>query len=323
MLTNGRSADNFFFIIFGIILAATMFIPFTKLPMIISNIWRMKASNQMVLSVFYVVTYMRHTPNLELAIDFAAEHLSPPLSLDFKKVIWDIETGKFDNVNQSLDFYLHTWRTWNQEFIESMHLIQSSLYESAESRRMDALDKSLNVILDETYEKMLHFTHDLKGPMTALHMLGIVLPILGLVILPLLTAFMPEVRWYHIFALYNLALPALVYYMGREILSTRPTGYGGVDISNVKKIHTENKVEFKIDSKQSVTVTPFFAATFITLVLLFIGFIPIMLHAINPNFDYVLSKQGIILEENLDRGTPVYARFLDYRPERIDGELTG
>ena len=72
------------------------------------------------------------------------------------------------------------------EFIESMHLIEASLYEASEGRRLDSLDKSLSVILEETYEKMLHYAHNLKGPLTALHMLGIILPILGLVILPLM-----------------------------------------------------------------------------------------------------------------------------------------
>jgi len=323
VLTGGKSGDNVFFIMFGIIMSAVLFIPLTKLPFIISNMWRMKASNQMVLSIFYVVTYMRHTPNLELAIDFAAEHLSPPLSLDFKKIIWDIETGKFDNVNQSLDYYLLTWRKWNPEFIESMHLIQSSLYESSETRRIDALDKSLTVILDETYEKMLHFTHDLKGPMTALHMLGIVLPILGLVILPLLTAFVPETKWYHLFALYNIALPVLVYYMGRQILSTRPTGYGGIDVESLKGKIDIDRVDLNFSSRSSVSLTPAIAATFVIVAFLFIGFLPLLIHGLNPNFDIYLSGQGITSPQDIDRDVPIYAKFLDYRAELISGEPSG
>src|SRR3989344_8712537 len=91
---------GFFFI--GLILI----LPFQKIPNMLANNWRMKASNQMVLSIFYIVTYMRHTSNLERAIDFAAEHLSPPLSLDLKKVLWDVETSKFESIKESLDYYL-------------------------------------------------------------------------------------------------------------------------------------------------------------------------------------------------------------------------
>jgi len=331
VLSGGAYEGGTFFGMFGIILAMILLIPMTKLPFIIANVWRMKASNQMVLSVFYVVTYMRHTPNLELAVDFAAEHLSPPLSLDFKKVIWDIETGRFDNVNESIDFYLSSWQKWNQEFIESMHLIQSSLYESSESRRMNALDKSLSVILDETYEKMLHFTHDLKTPITTLHMLGIVLPILGLVILPLLTAFVPEAKWYHLFALYNIALPCLVYYMGRDILSTRPTGYGGVDASNLNsEVDEENKItiRFSGNKNEGIKLTPMFAAGFVMFVLLFIGLSPLIIHGMNNSFDFVIADNGdnkyFARLDDVDSGDIVLVKFLDYREvKNKDGESTG
>jgi len=205
--------------------------PLGSLPEYIANSWRLKASNQMVLCIFYVVTYMRHTSNMENALEFAADHLAPPLSLDLKKVLWDVETEKYESVKESLETYLESWKKWNFEFIESFHLVESSLYEGSEDRRLNALDKSLDVILSETYEKMLHYAHNLQGPITMLHMLGIILPILGLVILPLVVSFMDGVRWYHIAALYNVLLPVSVYYLGKSILSRRPTGYGQTDIS--------------------------------------------------------------------------------------------
>ena len=313
LLTDGQFT-SMFFIVFGLIMGAIMLIPMTKIPFIISNHWRMKASNQMVLSIFYVVTYMRHTPNLELAIDFAGEHLEPPLSLDFKKVIWDIETGRFDNITQSLDSYLETWRKWNPEFIESMHLIESSLYETSEDRRMNALDKSLDVILDETYEKMLHYTHDLKGPISTLHMLGIILPILGLVILPLVVAFVPEAQWYHLFAVYNITLPVLVYYLGRDILSTRPTGYGGIDSSNLDAVVENESVTIKFKgSKDGLKISPFIGGVFIFAILLILGFTPLAMHALNPGFDLALTSSGIVQVQDLDAGERPFAKFLDYR----------
>jgi len=152
-------SGSLFIVLFALIVGLAAILPLQKLPFYLANAWRMKASNQMVLCVFYIVTYMRHTSNLELAIDFAAEHLAPPLSLDMKKIIWDIETETYDSIKESLDNYLESWKEWNPEFIESVHLIEGSLLESAESRRLELLDKSLTVMLDETYEKMLHYAH--------------------------------------------------------------------------------------------------------------------------------------------------------------------
>ena len=146
-------------------------------------------------------------------------------------MLWDVETEKYSSVKESLDSYLDTWKKWNSEFIEAFHLIESSLYEGDEARRLNALDKSLDVILEETYEKMLHYAHNLQNPITMLHMLGIILPILGLVILPLVVSFMENVKWYHLAVLYNVILTVVVYYLGKNILSRRPTGYGDTDIS--------------------------------------------------------------------------------------------
>jgi multisubunit Na+/H+ antiporter MnhG subunit len=109
----------------------------------------------------------------------------------------------------------------------------SSLYETSDERRLSLLDKSLDVILDETYERMLHYAQNLKGPITILHMLGVILPILGLVILPLVVSFMSTVKWYHIATLYNIILPVLVYLVGKNVLSKRPTGYGDTDIAEL------------------------------------------------------------------------------------------
>ena len=161
-----------------------------KFPGFLANSWRMKASNQMVQSVFYLVTYMRHTSNLERAIAFASEHLDAPLSIDFRKLLWDVETQKFSTIKDSAESFLNFWQDTNKDFVQAFHLIESSLFESAEDRRLTLLDKSLDVILNGTYENMLHYAHALKGPMTMLNMLGVILPILGLVILPLVVSFM-------------------------------------------------------------------------------------------------------------------------------------
>ena len=270
---------SMFMIVFFVGSAAGMILPFMNIPLTFANSWRMAASNQMVLSVFYVVTYMRHTSNLELAVEFASKHLSPPLALDLRKVICDVETQKYENIKESLDAYLETWKKWNLEYVEAMHLIMGSLYESAEERRLQMLDKSLTVILEETYEKMLHYAQNLKSPITMLHMLGIILPILGLVILPLMVSFMEGVEWYHISALYNLGLPFLVYYMGTNILAMRPTGYGDTDISEDPALADEKKMNLDFLGIK-MNVEPLILCIAIAVVSILIGFSPILLHAL-------------------------------------------
>jgi len=270
-----------FFIIFFFLTGIFIISPLGKLPEYIANSWRLKASNQMVLCIFYLVTYMRHTSNIENALEFAADHLAAPLSLDLKKVLWDVETEKYDTVKESVDLYLETWKKWNFEFIESFHLIEASLYEGSEERRLNSLDKALDVILSETYEKMLHYAHNLQSPITMLHMLGVILPILGLVILPLVVSFMESAKWYHIAMLYNVALPIAVYLIGKMVLSSRPTGYGQTDISEENpELKKYRNMIFRIAGTEFI-VNPITFCIFIGGFLLLLGISPLLLHAVN------------------------------------------
>ncbi len=279
--------QSMFFVIFFLLLAAGLIRPFGKLPVFFANNWRLKASNQMVLCIFYVVTYMRHTSNLEKAIEFAADHLAPPLSLDLKKVIWDVETERYATVKESLDSYLNTWKKWNNEFIEAFHLIESSLYEGEESKRLSTLDKGLDIMLDETFEKMLHYAHNLKSPITMLHMLGVILPILGLVILPLVVSFMENVSPLHIAVLYNVALPVSVYFIGKNVLSKRPTGYGESDISEENPELKKYKNFIVQIGRKEVEIKPLHISIFIGVIFLFIGIIPLLMHLFGlPDFGF-------------------------------------
>ncbi|MFP4424561.1 MAG: hypothetical protein ACLFP2_05035 [Candidatus Woesearchaeota archaeon] len=282
--------------------------PLANLPQYFEKKWRMQASKQMVISVFYVVTYMRHTSNLEKAIYFAAEHLSPPLSLDFKRILWNVEVEKSASIKESLDEYLEQWRGTNMEFVEAFHMIQSSLYEGYEERRLEMLDKSLDIILDGTYERMLHFAQNLKGPINALNMLGVILPILGLVILPLVVSFMDGVYWYHIAAIYNVGIPVAVYLLGKSILVTRPGGSGDTTFNFSAKQEKKLSIagfELALDARTAgILVGVFF---------LLVGLTPIMMHIINPDFDLSLTLDPFGIQQGNVKNAPY--KLLDYQKE--------
>ena len=308
--------QSLFFASLFIIGALAMIKPLGKVPEFMANNWRLKASNQMVLSIFYTVTYMRHTSNLEKALEFASAHLAPPLSLDIKKVLWDVETEKYSSVKESLDAYLETWKRWNIEFIEAFHLIESSLYEAEESRRLNALDKSLDVILDETYEKMLHYAHNLQNPITMLHMLGVILPILGLVILPLAVAIGQLGKWYHYAVIYNVILTVVVYYLGKNILSRRPTGYGDTDISEENPQLKKYKNMIIKMGKSELQVTPMIICVFLWLILFIVGISPLIMHSLGMQ-DFGIGGEDLTM--------PCHQKycFLEYRADPKTGIIMG
>ncbi len=255
-----------FFLLVMILFVLFLFSYTINAPARMAQEWRLKASSQMVPCVLYIVVYMRHTSNLERAIRFAAEHLQAPLALDLKKVFWDVEIGKYSTIKDSLDAYLETWRDYAMEFIEAFHLIESSLYETSESRRVATLEKALDVILDGVYEKMLRFTHDVKTPLQNLYMLGIVLPTLALALLPLASTLLQgAIKWNQVMLVFNLLFPFLVFYLANDILRKRPGGYGETEL-------LEQNPDYYIYASKR----PYFLAAFICIPLLIISFMPLI-----------------------------------------------
>ncbi len=260
--------DSFPFLFFFLIILLSLFSFYfvQGYPQRLASMWRLKASSQMVPAILYIVVYMRHTPNLEKAISFAADHLSYPLALDFKKIFYNVQVGKFSTIKESLDNYLEVWRDYSIEFIEAFHLIESSLFEPDNTRRIQTLEKGLQVVLDGVYDKMLRFTHDVRSPLTNVYMLGVVLPTLGLALLPLASAMVGDyLRWYHVFILFNLVVPFFVFYLTDKILLLRPGGHGET------RLLERNPLYYKYTSSK-----PYIFGLLVALPFLFLGILPLI-----------------------------------------------
>jgi hypothetical protein len=223
------SITQFPYLLFFLILATSLFLFYfaTNYPSRLATKWRLKASSQMVPAILYVVVYMRHTPNLEKAIAFAAENLQAPLSLDFRKVFYNVQIGKFSSMKESLDTYLATWRDYAPFFVESFQLIEGSLFEPDNSRRITSLEKALQVVLDGVHDKMLKFVQEVKSPLQNTYMFTVVLPVLGIALLPMASAMLGGmILWTHVFLLYVLIFPFLAFYLTDRIMVLRPGGHG-------------------------------------------------------------------------------------------------
>lgn len=276
-------------ILLGMMVSVFIYYYTYTFPRRLANAWRLKASSQMVPSVLYIVVYMKHTSNLERAVEFAAQHLEGPLALDFRKIFYDVEIGKFSSIKQSLDNYLESWREYAPEFVEAFHLIESSLYEASEAQRIQTLEKSLQIILDGVYEKMLKYSRSIRTPLTNLYMLGIILPTLGLALLPLASTLLGGIiSWQHVFILFNIIIPFFVFYMVSEVLLRRPGGHGETSVLEM------NPNYHKFTSKK-----PWLTAFLIAFPLLLLGLLPFIFqigfltNLIGLQSDYTFAEIGI------------------------------
>jgi hypothetical protein len=193
-----------------------------------------KSSSDLVTFILYLVIYMRQTPNLEGAVQFASENLNSYLAFDLKKLIWDTAARKYTNIKEALDDYSQRWAKSSPAFTDALFLIESSVYQESEETRLNLLDEATQRILGGTYESMTEYASTLKEPLNTVYMLGMVLPVLGLVLAPMMMAFVSIPDFGILLALmYDVALPLMVYFLIRRRLLERPAGFSPPDLSLV------------------------------------------------------------------------------------------
>ncbi|MFB6147450.1 MAG: hypothetical protein ABEJ66_01060, partial [Candidatus Nanohaloarchaea archaeon] len=160
---------------------------------------------------------------LEGAVRFAALNLEGPISKDLKGVLWQLEVGEKNRIEDALEDYTRRWKGYNDDFLESLQLLEAAMNEPDDSRRGDLLQDAIDRILDGTQEKMKHYAQSLKTPVMILNALGAMLPVLGMIMLPLISVFMGgAIKPLHLIVVFNLLLPGFLYWFMQRVLSSRP-----------------------------------------------------------------------------------------------------
>jgi hypothetical protein len=210
-----------------------------------------KASSDLVTMILYMVIFMRQTPNLEGAVQFASDNLTSYLALDLKKIIWDTAARKYPNIKDALDDYSKRWSKSSPAFTDAMFLIESSTSQETEEARLGLLDEASDRILGGTFEAMTKYASSLKEPLNTIYMIGMVLPVLGLVLAPMLMAFVAVPDFGLLLALmYDIGLPLMVYFLIRNKLLTRPSGFGAPNLDNIPNIPKIGRFFINIGKKK-------------------------------------------------------------------------
>jgi Flp pilus assembly protein TadB len=207
-------------------------------------VFRTKASSETMLAIVYLVIALRIYKNLDKAVAFAAKNLTGPLGRDFKEALWDVYSGEKTSIAEALDDLSRKWHVENEEFSEALSMIKASTT-SAEPEKN--LDYALNLVLESTVTRMESYAREMKTPIALINMFGILLPLLGLVIFPVLFLMLPEIGKPEIIAfLYNVVLFLAVYLLLRQNLSIRPYSFHQPELTRIKKIAESKRKYFLI-----------------------------------------------------------------------------
>ena len=304
---------------------------FLKYPEGLVKQLRVRASSQVILAILYMVVSMRMSPNLERALRFSAANVEGELAYDLRKLLWDIELGKYTSADHALSEYIEKWKPENEEFAESLRLIrdsQAQLYGAAER----TLDEALNTILEGTKVRMKHYTEDLRLPVMVIHMMGIVLPVLGAIMAPLAAVFLSRLFSAELFIIgYDVVLPIIILWFINNTLKKRPITFSQIDTRDHPDIPPSGTFMIKRGNKR--TAFPVLPIAIILLLLLVV--LPTYFFMQNPQ--YLLPKpeqieaglefpdetllMSILIIVGISVSFAVYFLVSNFQGLRIQGEI--
>ncbi len=179
--------------------------------------------------VNYLASSMRLTPNLEKAVDFTASHGRGKIADDMKKIVWDVQIGKYPSVEEALDELAYKWGRYNEDFKQALMIVRSSILEANDAKREALLEKAAADVLEGTKEKMDGFARALSQPTVYLYYFGVLLPLMLAIVLPiggtLAGGSFPLARPEILGLIYLVGLPIGLIILGLAILGSRPPTY--------------------------------------------------------------------------------------------------
>lgn len=221
-------------------------------PAFRAQVIKIQAADESLKVVLYMAMYLELNPNLENAVKFAAEHIEGPLENDLSKMMWDLEFGVYTDVRQALGHYMQLWLDWNVEFVKSLELLIDSLSRGGDDRKK-LLDKSLTYILDNSYANMRDYSRALENPIKIIQAMGILLPLMGLIMLPMVSIFLSGESQIadpmFIGVGYTIMLPMILFFLMRRILMRRPGAFAFPSLKNARNLPPDNVFPINIGKK--------------------------------------------------------------------------
>lgn len=213
-------------------------------PHFYSEVVRIRAGNEMVSIILYMVTYLSFSPVYEKAVQFTASRCHGPMGNDFKRLMYDLHVGRFTNIKQAMASYSRKWTLWNEDFINSLILLQLIELQPSKARVDEILKASTEKIMTSCYSKMEDYAFGLKMPSTLLMLFGIMLPLMGLVMFPLTSIFLTEsINPFYIGIGYTVILPLFLWWFLYRMISKRPATYSHSE--KLEEVSPEKYIEIK------------------------------------------------------------------------------
>ncbi len=262
-ILNTAAVSLVFFVLYGLILefvfdAEILFTTFTFFGFVISTILIiyptqiyylnkiMEYKKEMLNMIMRFSMYLSMKSNMEFAVHNSIEHTKGILRHQFEIILLKLERKEFISMGEAFKHYAMIWNEYSPEFVDSLKLLEVAAL-SREQEAKEIMDESIDQILLSYNIEQKRSSEQLSEKINKVIMAGIMLPVMFLMLVPLVSVFMPDViKASILFLIFNILIPSFLFVNGLSFSAKR------LQLSNIEIEHAS---EYKPISKKIYILT--------------------------------------------------------------------
>lgn len=178
-------------------------------------------NEEMLRAIMRLSTFISMDTSLEYAFFETADHLHGTLRVQFQEIKNKLRRKSKMTLGDAINDYVDIWNEVNPVFVKSLRLLQTASLSEKEDKETILKETSDTLLLNYTTLGK-RFAEQLTNNAKKLVSIGVLFPIMTLMLLPLLSVFMPEFIKPPLLAfLYVILFPSLTLLMALSFASKR------------------------------------------------------------------------------------------------------
>jgi len=178
-------------------------------------------TEEMLKATMRISTYISMNSSMEYAIIHTKDHLWGTLHTQFEDIVKQLRLRVKNTLGEVFEYYTPIWNKANPDFVKALRLIETASMSADEDRRK-ILDEVQETLIISYHTSGKRFAEELASNAKTLVAIGVLFPIISLMLLPLVSVFMPDyLKTPLITFVYDVLFPGMLLLMALNFSAKR------------------------------------------------------------------------------------------------------
>ncbi len=191
---------------------------------------------EMLQAILEISNYISLNSSVESAFVQTSNSIDGTLGKQLKNIKLKLEKKNYRTLGEAITDYVPIWLNVNPEFVKALNLLQTAAL-SPKEERDDIVNEVIETVILSYHESGKRFSEKLSSQTSSLIAVGVTFPLMSLILLPLVSVFLPQLANATIIAfVYDVFFPAVLLIFSMNFAVNR---------LQIRTIRLENSPQFK------------------------------------------------------------------------------